>query len=337
MAKEKIMGVEIGSYSLKLAVCTDGFLDDYVCAPLPDNMVKEDHILSWEALGDFIKETVSAHKLSCKNVALALPDRVTYIVRMTIPRMTINQLKINLPYEFHEYITEDMDKYYYDYSVIGMTEGKESKTGEMDLMAVAAPKEQIDNYKAMFRRAGLKLTSAAPTVSAFKSIIEDYEYEREKNEKLDYAILDIGHNSVKLHFFTKGVYDVTRMMEPGCSSFVEAICEKTSVDSHIAQLDLVSNKDNIQFSDELGDKYSDMAVEIMRVINFYGFNHPDSNLKKIHYCGGGSLIKPLLAVIEEIADYKLESISELLVDSSEMLSDVAACPQTLGIVWEQEV
>lgn len=337
MAKEKIMGVEIGSYSIKLATCIDGFLDEYVSVPLPDNMVKEDRIVSWEALADFIKETVAAHKLSCKNVALALPHRSTYIVRMTMPRMTIDQLKINLPYEFHEYITEDMDKYCYDYSVIGMTEGEDGKPGEMDLMAVAAPKEDIENYKTMFRRAGLKLTSAAPTVSAFKSIIEDYEYEHDIKDKRDYAILDIGHNTVKLHFFTKGVYDVTRTMEPGCSSFIDAICDKESVDPHIAQLDLINNKDNIQTSDELGEKYSDMAVEIMRVVNFYGFNHPDSTLKKIHCCGGGSRIKPLLAIIEEMVDYKLVSISELLVDSSEMTDEIQTCPQTLGIVWEQEV
>ena len=127
------------------------------------------------------------------------------------------------------------------------------------------------------------------------------------------------------------------MMEPGCSAFVDAIAEKNSVDPHIAQLDLLNNKDNIQYSDELGEKYSSMAVEIMRVLNFYGFNHPDSTLKKIHYCGGGSQIKPLLAVIEEMADYKLESIRELLVDSDEMTDDAIACAQALGIVWTEEV
>ena len=337
MAKEKIMGVEIGSYSMKLAVCTDGFLDDYVCVPLPDNMVMEDHIVSWEALADFIKETASEHKLSCKNVALCLPDRVTYIVRMTMPLMTVDQLKINLPYEFHEYIPEDMDKYIYDYSVIGISGEPDSKQREMDIMAVAAPKDEIDNYRTMFRRAGFRLTIAAPTVSAFRNIIKDYEFENDITEKRDYAILDIGQNSVKLHFFTRGVYDVTRMMEPGCSAFVDAIAEKNSVDPHIAQLDLLNNKDNIQYSDELGEKYSSMAVEIMRVLNFYGFNHPDSTLKKIHYCGGGSQIKPLLAVIEEMADYKLESIRELLVDSDEMTDDAIACAQALGIVWTEEV
>ena len=42
-------------------------------------------------------------------------------------------------------------------------------------MAVAAPKETINQYKTLFRRAGLRLTLIAPDYSAIRNIIKDYE------------------------------------------------------------------------------------------------------------------------------------------------------------------
>ena len=92
-----------------------------------------------------------------------------------MPAMTVDQLKINLPYEFHDYITEDKDKYFYDYAVINKTSDTDGNLTEMELMAVAAPKETINQYKTLFRRAGLRLTLIAPDYSAIRNIIKDYE------------------------------------------------------------------------------------------------------------------------------------------------------------------
>ena len=39
---------------------------------------------------------------------------------------------------------------------------------------------------------------------------------RPMTEKKDYAILDLGTKALRIHFFRKGIYDITRTMEPGC-------------------------------------------------------------------------------------------------------------------------
>ena len=334
MAKKKLIGFEIGSYKMKMALCENGVVEDYVNVKVPDNLVKDDEIVSWEAMADFIKETLEEHKMAAKEAAIALPDKLTYIARMTMPLMTIDQLKVNLPFEFHDYITEDIDKYYYDYSVISIDHEAVNGKGEMDPMGVAVQKETIDKYKTMFRRAGLRLTLAAPEASAYRNIIKDYEEVHNITEKKDYAILDLGHRTIKLYFFTKGEFEVTRYMEPGCSSLITAAADKDAVDEHIAQINAENNKDGVLSSDPLNDIYGQIGVEIMRVMNFYGFNHPDNDLDKIYYCGGGANIRPLIDSISEAAGYQMVSIGELITDDTALKNEIVQGPQALGIVWE---
>jgi len=334
MAKKRLMGIDIGNYRMKMAVCENGVMEEFLYANVPDNMVRDDEIVSWEAMADFISETMAENNISCKDVALALPDKLAYITRIRMPLMTISQLKVNLPYEFHDYITEDMDKYFYDYSVISIDEDKESGKKEMDLVGVAASKEIVDKYKTMFRRAGLRLVLIAPNVSAFRNIIKDHEQASGLMDKKDYAVLDLGHRSIKLHFFTGGEYEITRTMEPGCEVFTDAAAEAESVEKHIAQINFETNKDDIQSSEKMADNYNMMAVEIMRVMNFYSFNHPENNLTKIYYCGGGEKIAPLISAIQDILDYELASISELITDKTDMMDLLIQGPQALGIVWE---
>ena len=45
-----------------------------------------------------------------------------------MPLMTEEQLRLNLPYEFHDYIGGEMDKYVFDYAMI------QTKEGTMDLL-----------------------------------------------------------------------------------------------------------------------------------------------------------------------------------------------------------
>lgn len=330
MGKKKIMGFEIGNYTMKIALCIDDVIQKYVDAKMPEGMVIDDEIVSWEAMADFIKESVSGNDFACRYATVALPTKLAYITRITMPLMTIDQLKVNLPFEFHDYITEDMDKFVYDYSVISIDEDDK----KMEILAVAAEKEIIEKYKTMFRRAGIRLKAVVPEVLAYRNIIKDYEALNNNSEDQDYAILDIGHKSVKLHFFTGGEYEITRTMEPGCDAIVQAVAEAQAIDIHIAQMNIEANPEGISNIDALKNMYNQQAVEVMRVMNFYGFNHPVSNLNKIYYCGAGVNFKSLISEIESVSGYELRSIAELIGESTPLIDKVVLGPQALGIVWE---
>lgn len=333
MAK-KILGIEIGNCRLKIAICSESNLERLITADVPDNLVQEDEIVSWEAMAEFIKEVIKENKIAVKNAAVVIPEKLVYTKHVVMPAMTVDQLRVNLPYEFHDYITEDKDKYFYDYAVINKTSDSEGNFTEMELMAVAAPKELINQYKTMFRRAGLRLVLIAPDYSAVRNIIKDYEEVNAVQEPGDYAILDIGHKTVKLYFFTKGEYEITRVMEEGCEELDRYIAEAFNVDEHIARIYKETNKDDVLHDQGCEEIYSQMAVEVMRVLNFYNFNHPDNKLDALYYCGGGALIQPLIEAIEGATEVNVVSLDQLLTDKYEDTAKILMGPQALGITWE---
>lgn len=335
MAK-KILGMEIGNSRLRIAVCSDYNLEQMVTADVPENAVRDDEIVSWEAMADFIKETLKEHKISVKNAAVVLPESMCYIKRVTLPAMDVDQLKVNLPYEFHDYITEEKEKYAYDYAVIKQIADPDGKITEIDLEAVAVLKETVKKYRTMLKRAGLRLTSLAPEFCALKNIIGDYEEVKGMNEGMskDYAILDIGYRSNKISFFTKAEYEITRTMEPGSEAIDMQIADILDKDVHIASIYKENNTDEILRDPACMEIYNQMAIEIMRVLNFYNFNHPENSLDTIHYCGGGAMITPLIEAVKETVEINVLPISELFTDEYEDVDAIVAGPRALGIVWE---
>ena len=92
MAK-KILGIEIGNCRLKIAICSDYNLERLITADLPDNLVQEDEIVSWEAMAEFIKEVIKENKISVKNAAVVIPEKLVYTKHVVMPAMTVDQLK----------------------------------------------------------------------------------------------------------------------------------------------------------------------------------------------------------------------------------------------------
>lgn len=335
MAKENMIGMDIGNSTLKMTVCQDGVPEQFIRVPLPDNLVSNDDITSWDAMGQFIKSSLSENKVRTRNVALSLPDRHLIVHRVSMPLMTIGQLKVNLPYEFRAYINENKDQYIYDYSVVNIKKDPDKPgKGEMDLIAVAMERDLLAKYKDMFGKVGLKLCTVSPEAFALKNIIDEYEEEREITGKRDYAILDLGAKSVKIHFFTDGVFDITRVLDPGCDEFIRMIASILDVDQHVARLKFENNVDGIQESEDMVSRYSDLAVEIMRTMNFYRYNHQDSNLDSLYVCGGGVCILRLLQSIQESLDVTLRSSRKLIPDEDPSFDRMILCPQALGVAWE---
>lgn len=84
---------------------------------LPDNMVSGGEIVSMDAMADFIKEMAKENGISRGAAAVILPGTLVFTRNVTVPAMTDGQLLYNLPFEFKDYLTQEKNKYYFDYAV----------------------------------------------------------------------------------------------------------------------------------------------------------------------------------------------------------------------------
>ena len=162
---KKHLGIDIEDRFLKLVVMKDGKVLKTCLEVMPDNIVMGGRIAAFHALSDYLRDTVRRNKIRVKDVAFALPSETYYIRRVKLPKMTAAQLQINLPYEFHDYLQDDTDQYVFDYSVLSVDEKS------MELLIAALSKRQVEQYKEMCKRAGLRLCKLVPDVLAIQEIV----------------------------------------------------------------------------------------------------------------------------------------------------------------------
>lgn len=162
---KKYLGIDIEDRFLKLVVMKDGKVQKTCLEVMPDNIVMGGRIAAFHALSDYLRDTVRRNKIHVKDVAFALPSETYYIRRVKLPKMTAAQLQINLPYEFHDYLQDDTDQYVFDYSVLSVDEKS------MELLIAALSKRQVEQYKEMCKRAGLRLCKLVPDVLAIQEIV----------------------------------------------------------------------------------------------------------------------------------------------------------------------
>ena len=447
MAK-KMLGIDIGNTYLRLILCVGKEPRRCASVLLPENLVKNGQIVSYFAMADFLKETLRAQRFGAREAAVSLPLETYYERRTRFPLMTDAQLKINIPYEMHDYITGEVSEYVYDYAVIGRDEEG------LDLVIVAAPKKLIKDYENMIRRAGLKLVKIVPSVIGLKAIImpaadkkelrrqekekqkleaqkkkeESVRTEEEKKEQkekkrfvrstriekadttgdepvfqvytenggiqiqnvneapvrpaspeddearysrmfdaasedrnaqnvqneqtaqisgdpaaqddppqaspADYALVELGHGEIRLHFFSNHAYEITRTLNTSLHSVVEIIAEEQNVHPRIAQMKMEKNQDGVLENNPRIQAVLDaISTEIMRVMNFYNYNNPQNSIDAIYYYGNAIYVSFLAADIQEMTSLPVKPISDLIPggDKIEGLNNV---PQAYGAVIE---
>ena len=326
-----ILGIEIGNKTVKLAEFRTGTLRTFVSVNVPDNVVVNDALIAFEAMGDLLKETIKANKISVRKAALVLPGTDVSLRRLVLPAMSEKQLMVNMPYEFKDVLSMDKDKYIYDYALIDYIKDEEDNVKEMEILGAVVSSELIDKYVDMFKRAGLKLVKAVPREMALSALAEVLNSE---NATKDFAILDLGYKSSKVDIFKNGVYEITTTIDSGTETIEAIVADKMGVDIHLASQYVEMNKDKILEDEQVVDVYSRIATEIMRVMNYYGFENPDSNLDTLYYCGGGSLIARFIAEIKDYVNLELKPLASLS-EATEDDEAITKGAEAVGVCLEQ--
>ena len=332
MAKS-CLGIDIGKDQMKLVLMKGENIVKTASVQMPEGLLKDGRIVSVETTGELIRKTMKENKIRCKEAAVVVSSGICFLRNVTMPEMTAEQLVYNLPYEFRDYITDELKKYVFDYSWGSgeeMPKGKKlkkaskkkkkeekpeeeenQKRNEMELLAAAAPLEVMEDLRLMTRKAGLKLTFAAPEVSACENLLH-YKLRNEQDKDKEYGILDLGSTSSRLFIFKGDRHQVTRVIERGMEQVEELLADNFHIDIHLAHTWLLANHEDCIHSEVCQDAFSQISVELMRALNFYQFSNPESRLEDIYICGGGASIATMRQSLEENLDVKIHEAGELL-------------------------
>ena len=135
---------------------------------------------------------------------------------------------------------------------------------------------------------------------------------------------------------SRGVYDITRTMEPGCEE-IEQI--RLGDKNKMQELGIEVEEENREETDKekmaavLEEQYRTRAVQVMRVLNFYSFNNVNNTIDSLYYCGGGARYGELIDALKETLDLPVRSVAELLPEVSlDEEDEWIDSPQAYGVL-----
>lgn len=324
---KKMIGIEIGSDSIKIAQVKNGKVLNIAVESLPEHMVSNGRVTAPAAMSHFLKRMLKYYKIRGRECAFVIPPQFVVSQRVTLPLMTEAELKLNLPYEFKDYVGRNSDDYEYDYIV------SDIRGNMMDLYAAAVRKDYIEDYYDIFKLAGLTLRMAMPAEMAWLNVILNA-----KNAPNSLCIIDIGHEKTHINIYQNGHFVMGKDIEYAGQLFDETIAQELDVDTYAARSFKESNTDHIQSNEVLKQPFGAVAIEVMKTLTFYSYSNGTDKepLRDMYLCGGSANIEILRTAIVKATDLVPHHVAKLLDIDEELIPLAIRCGLAAGAAMQKE-
>jgi type IV pilus assembly protein PilM len=173
---KRSLGIDIGYDTLKLALVSGKQVQKTAIASMPKRLMRDGRIVSPEAMGELIRNTMRENGIRCSSAAFSFSSEAVFVRNVTIPVMSADQLIYNLPYEFRDYITDELKNYIFDYAML--TSPKEEKKAmeamkKADKQAKDKQKKKKQNALEAFTEEQESGTDTVPSASASTETLGD--------------------------------------------------------------------------------------------------------------------------------------------------------------------
>ncbi len=332
--KKSLIGIEISTSEVVMAQFTPSGLLTAV-ERLPENLVRDDRIISHELLSSFLKEMRSSHGFSGKKCVLLLPETSTYFRAISLPVMSENQLKLNLPYEFRDFVGNDSMRYFYDYALENMETDEAGSPVSMDILAAAASRQVVDEYRHLLRNGGLRLAIALPREMALIYLFRKHSAVSADPYR-EFCLIDVGYDHTRIYISAGEKLRASKIVDIGCRQIDEAIASVYNIDKYLAASYRYTNHENVLDFPECRSVYERIALEIMKTVNFYKYENQQTEICDVYFCGLGASLEGLCKEIIGYIDFEQRDILEILPEECAGVEAVPRCLMALSATLGEE-
>jgi type IV pilus assembly protein PilM len=314
MATRKLaVGLDIGSSSVKIVQLKEkrgGYtLQAFGAAPLPPEAIVDGALMNSAAIVQAIQELVAQQKVKVKDVAIGVRGHSVIIKKISLPRMSQEELDESIQWEAEQYIPFDVKDVNIDTQIL-TPEG--DAAGQMDVLLVAAKKDMINDYTSVCAEAGL--TATVVDVDAF-AVQNAYEANYEVDTGQAVVLINVGAAVSNINVLARGITTFTRDITMGGNAFTEEIQKQLNISYDEAEAlkvggqgesDAVVPQEVERVIQGVADQ---MGGEIQRSLDFYASTAADGRVGRVFLSGGTARIPALFKVIEARAGVPVEILN----------------------------
>ncbi len=312
MAKDTMVGINCSHGRLSLVYMRSGVIKKSVWVDVPENVVEHGEILSANLFSALISDTMRQNGIKTKKCAYVFPSTNIFVRNLTVPRMSEEQIRYNIPFEFRDFIQGELKDFVFDYAYRPPLPGEEDDGMTIKLLAVAIRRSRLEEIQDILKMSGLKLAKAVPDICAFENMLNSIADAEERRKER--CFIDIGNSTSRMLIYKNGRYKLTHMVDIGERRIVGAIADEFNVDMHIAKTYLMQNYQDCCSLPACVNCYKDISIEILKGLNFYEISDMSARLNDVVLCGGGAMIEPLVAILKERIMMNVKTTDEFFAD-----------------------
>ena len=324
-----MVGVDIGTASIKVCQVKEtrkGLgLVRLGYAPLGPQVIVDGQVMDSGAVIETLQKVFHDAKIRQKECALSVSGQSVIIRKITVPMMTEAELEEQIQWEAEQHIPFDIKDVHVDYQVLR----RRAEASQMDLLLVAAKRDQIEEYAQLARNA--KLKPMVCDIDAF-TVQNLFEYSRTLPQDRTIALINVGASLSSLNIIANGVSAFTREIANGGNGITEEIQKQLNVPHDQAEAYKCGGSASADDPSRAGmvpqqvvqviEAVSDtIAAEIQRSLDFFMATSGEGEIARIYVTGGSANLAALARAIERRARVSVETwspVEKLTIEAKEV-------------------
>ncbi|MEZ4248988.1 MAG: type IV pilus assembly protein PilM [Polyangiales bacterium] len=315
MASEgkNLIGVDIGSTSIKVCEIKESGgkrkLIKFGFHPLPPETIVDGHIINSGAVVEGLEKLF--HKEKRRQVALRASGHSVIIKKIAMPLMTAAELDEQISWEAEQHIPFDLAEVHIDHQVLRRREDE----GQMDVLLVAAKKEEISDLTNLAVEARLKPLVVDLDAFTVQNVFETGYGAPAPGETV--VLIHVGASLTTVNILADGTTAFTRDIANGGNTITEEIQRQLSISREEAEAYKhggdgrgIVPREVPEIIQQVVDQ---LAGEVQRSLDFYLATSGDGDLARILVSGGTANVRALLDAIHDRARVPVEMLDCLRV------------------------
>lgn len=312
-SSKKIIGVDLGSSSIKLAQLSKSkggaSLDNFAFVPTPQSVINNGNITDTFLLGESLKNIHKEQGFKSKNANIGMWGSTAIVKKISMPKVDSKALKDQIRYEAQQYLPFDISQVALEYHVLPFSNSPD----EMDVLLVAGQNQYISEYIEVLTYAGLKTAIVDVNCLALANIFE-FNYGK-LSEPV--ALFNFGFNSTQFVVVFQGEVIFARDIPVGGFNFTNEISKNLGITLEEAESIKMSHTQGQAEVPENTQSFINMALEtvteeVRNSIDFYSASAGNFPISKAFFTGGASLTNGLIDHLTHVLKLNFEVLNPLI-------------------------
>jgi type IV pilus assembly protein PilM len=349
---KNLVGIDIGTSSIKVCQLKEGrrglALLRMGYATLNPQTVVDGQVMDAGGVVETLQRVMHDARIRQKECAISVSGQSVIIRKINVPMMTQAELDEQIHWEAEQHIPFDIKDVQVDYQVLR----RRPETSQMELLLVAAKRDQISDYAQLARDA--KLKPVICDIDAF-TVQNLFEFSRGLPPDHTIALINVGASLSTLNIVSGGVSAFTREIANGGNVITDEIQKQLGVPFEQAEAYKCGGPADpnepyragmvpqqvVQVIESVSDA---IAAEIQRSLDFFVATSGEADIARIYVTGGTANLMSLAQAIERRARVPTEvwsPIERVLVDAKDINpallgSRAAQLAVSLGLALRKE-